>query len=61
MADVTLNAAVRANLLAHTNTQNLVDRTENRLSARLTAGETVTDEVTNKPQKSATFPTFAVR
>ena len=58
MADVTLNAAVRSNLLAHANTQNLVDRAQNRLSAGLTAGlsgtdEPETDEVTLSPEAQA--------
>ena len=35
MAEITLNAAVRANLLTLAGTQKLIDRTQNRLSTGL--------------------------
>jgi len=43
MADITLNAAVRANLLTLSNTQNLVDRTQNRLSTGLKVASPIDD------------------
>ncbi len=43
MADITLNAAVRANLLTLGNTQTLIDRTQNRLSTGLKVASPIDD------------------
>ena len=43
MAEITLNAAVRANLLTLNSTQNLIDRTQNRLSTGLRVSSPIDD------------------
>ena len=43
MADITLNAAVRANLLTLNSTQSLIDKTQNRLSTGLRVSSPIDD------------------